>query len=398
VMTEEEAVEKLRKQIGALSAFGGQSLRTHDLDRLLHQACELVSEAMGIELVKVLELLPDGETMLVRAGVNWNEGVVGHATFPAHASSPSGYAIEEDAPIISRNIEDEDRFLIPQLMTEHGVRSMVNVVIRGERAAWGVLEVDAREPRDFDENDISFLQNYANLIASAIERLQTEAALRKAVARSEILLGELNHRVRNMISNIRLLARRTVKTSADLDSFAASFEARLAALGRTQDLLAAGTAYAVGLSDILRQELRAHGADSIERLSLLGPDVEVPGKTAQALGMAFHELATNAGKHGALAHDGARLEVSWRRLVEGDDHDMFICWRERGVPIDHAPSRRGFGSETIERSLPYMLGGEAQLVFHPDGLECLIRFPSTPDEHRTAGEAEEDRGNAAATA
>jgi two-component sensor histidine kinase len=389
-MTEEEAVEKLRKQIAALSAFGGQSLRTHDLDCLLHEACELVSEAMGIELVKVLELLPDGETMLVRAGVNWKEGVVGHATFSAHANSPSGYALEEDAPIISRNIEDEDRFRIPELMTEHGVKSMVNVVIRGEHSAWGVLEVDARQPRDFDENDISFLQNYANLIASAIERLQTEAALREAVERSEILLGELNHRVRNMISNIRLLARRTVKTSGDLDAFAASFEARLAALGRTQDLLAAGTADAISLAETLRQELRAHGADTAERLSLAGPDVEVPAKTAQALGMAFHELATNAGKYGALAHDGARLEVSWQKLADRDKHDMFICWRERGVPIDQAPSRRGFGSETIERSLPYMLGGEAKLVFNPDGLECLIRFPLTSDEHGRAGKAGED--------
>ena len=367
--------ERLRQQAMALSHFGGHALRTHDLDALLQEAAKLVSEATGIELVKVLELLPDGETMLVRAGVNWNPGVVGHATFGAHRDSPAGYALEENKPVVSPDTNTEGRFEVPRLLIEHGVRSMVNVVIRGERAAWGVLEMDSRQRRDFNEDDISFLQNLANLLAAAIERLQTGAELKDAADHGSILLGELQHRVRNMLLNVRILARRTAKTSASLEQFVEAFDSRLLALARTQELLTQGSAVSAGLEDTLRQELKAHGADRGSRVLLAGPNVRLPPKIVQALGMAFHELATNASKYGALRQDGAQLKVSWRTVPGEQADDLVIVWRETGVPLENLPTRRGFGAETIERSLPYMLGGNSRVEFHSDGVECNIRFP-----------------------
>ena len=96
---------------------------------------------------------------------------------------------------------------------------MVNVVIRGERAAWGVLEMDFRQRRDFNEDDISFLQNFANLLAAAIERLQTEMELKDAADRGSILLGEPQHRVRNMLLNVRYSPdepRRQAQASSNL--------------------------------------------------------------------------------------------------------------------------------------------------------------------------------------
>ena len=107
------------------------------MDSLLQEASELVSEATGVELVKVLELLPDRDTMLVRAGVNWGPGVVGRATFGAHRDFPAGNALQEDKPVISPDTDTEDRFEIPKLLTAHGVRSMVNVVISGEKSSVG---------------------------------------------------------------------------------------------------------------------------------------------------------------------------------------------------------------------------------------------------------------------
>ena len=92
--------------------------------------------------------------------------------------------------------------------------------------------------------------------------------------------------------------------------------------------------------------------------------------------MAFHELATNASKYGALRQDGAKLKVSWR-TVPGEQADhVVIVWRETGVPLEDPPTRRGFGAETLERSLPYMLGGESRVEYHSDGVEWTIRFPS----------------------
>jgi two-component sensor histidine kinase len=387
-MSGEGEVDRLRKQVAALARFGNHALRTGDLNGLLQEASVVVSETSGIELVKVLELLPDGETVFVRAGVNWRPDVVGHEIFGAHERSPAGYALQTDEPVVSADIATERRFEIPQLLIEHGVRSMVNVVIRGERDAWGVLEMDSRQPRAFNDDDIAFLQNFANLLAAAIDRLQAEAELKRAAERTSILLGELQHRVRNMLLNVRALARRTVKSSGSLEDFAPAFDARLLALGRTHDLLTRGAAISIRLEDILRQELKAHGADHGRRVLLSGPDIRLPPKAAQALGMAFHELATNASKHGALRHEGAELRVSWQMVADENENDVLIHWRETGVPIERPPERRGFGSETLEQSLPYMLGGEANVTFRADGVEWTIRFPQPSDREESVDEVE----------
>jgi len=390
-MSENVQVDGLRNQALALSRFGGHALRTHDLDALLQEAAEIVSWSTGVELVKVLELLPDRDTLLVRAGVNWHSGVVGHATFGANDKSPGGYALIKDEPVISPDTATEDRFEIPDILVEHGVKSMVNVVIRGERAAWGVLEIDSHQHRDFNEDDITFLQNYANLLAAAIDRLQAEADLKEAAERRSILLGELQHRVRNLLLNVRALARRTVRSSTTLEEFAIAFDARLLALARTQELLTRRSSVSVRLEDTLREELKAHGADHGSRVLLSGPDVRLLPKVAQLLGLAFHELVTNVSKYGALRHDGARLNVRWR-LVPGDAaEEVHLVWRETGVPIAGKPERRGFGSETIERSLPYMLGGESRVEYHPDGVEWSIRFTLAENRDEAAvGEAAED--------
>ena len=122
--------EKLRKQVATLACFGGRALRTSNVGELLEEATLLVSDAIEVDLVKVLELLPDGQNLLVRAGVNWNPGVVGHATISADGGSAAGQALRSDAPVISE-IATESRFEIPSLLLEHGVKSTVNVVIRG---------------------------------------------------------------------------------------------------------------------------------------------------------------------------------------------------------------------------------------------------------------------------
>src|SRR5437660_6097218 len=172
--------DKLRKQVSTLAEFGKRALRVDDVGALLQEATQLVSDAIDVDLAKVLELLPDGETMLVRAGVNWNPGVVGHATIPALEGSSGGYALRTGDPVITENVATETRFQIPRLLTEHGVKSTVNVLIRGEDRPFGVLEVDSRQLRSFAQDDIDFRQDCANLLASAIDggRAQAEVAER----------------------------------------------------------------------------------------------------------------------------------------------------------------------------------------------------------------------------
>jgi two-component sensor histidine kinase len=368
--------EKLRKQVATLAGFGGRALQTNEIGELLQEATQLVSDAVEVDLVKVLELLPDGQNLLVRAGVNWNPGVVGHATIPANSGSAAGYALRTDAPVIS-DTATESRFKIPSLLLEHGVKSTVNVIIRGDPGPFGVLEVDARERRSFGRDDIDFLQNYANLLASAITRVNRENELERSIKKQEVLLLELHHRVNNMLMTISAVSRLTRAKSKDVDEFARALDDRLKALARSHALLSHPGRTTATIKEILLQEVSAQGAVEGGNLVQHGPDISVPSKQAQLLSMTFHELATNAVKHGALSTKDGHIEVVWDEERTQQAQHIRIRWREHGVTINHASvkrDRKGYGSEILSRSIPEMLQGSFSRTFHPDGIECVLEF------------------------
>ncbi len=171
------AEKRLRRQQKALAEFSLLAFRSNDLDEILHRAAELVSHGLDVRRTKVLELLPGGKELLLRAGVGWNPGVVGSTTFGADDDLPAGYALSHDEPVVSPDLDSETRFEIPQVLWDHGIKSMVNVIIAGEQGPFGVLEVDASRPRQFDEDDIAFLATYANLLAAAVDRHRTHTGL-----------------------------------------------------------------------------------------------------------------------------------------------------------------------------------------------------------------------------
>jgi two-component sensor histidine kinase len=376
VQAPSKIADNLRKQVSTLAKFGGRALRTENIGDLLQEATQLVSDAMEVELVKVLELLPGGHNLLVRAGVNWHPGVVGHATIPAQGGSAAGHALRTDQPVISEDIDTENRFSIPELLRAHGVKSTVNVVIRGDNQPFGVLEVDSRKPRHFEQDDIDFLQNYANLLAVAIDRVNTQRDLAESAHHKEILVSELQHRINNMLTIIRAVASRTRATSADLHEFAKAFDGRLAAITRTHDLLSRHGTCAVNIRELIMEELSAHGAVEGENVAQNGPHVLISPRQAQVLSMAFHELATNAVKHGALSVKTGRIEISWETQMVGNKQVVHIRWHEYGVPGKMYSVRRGHGSEVLEKSIPDMLDGHFERLFRDDGIECVIEFIS----------------------
>jgi hypothetical protein len=189
----------------------------------------------------------------VRAGVNWGPGVVGHAKLPANEGSAAGYALQTCEPVISENVATETRLQIPMLLTQHGVKSTVNALIRGEDKPFGILEVDSRQLRSFAQDDVDFLQNYANLLSSAIKRVNAQARLAESAQHERVLRHELQHRINNMLTTIRALARRTRARSQSLDHFAKSFDDRLAAIARTHTLLSRTETSAVEMRELLAQ-------------------------------------------------------------------------------------------------------------------------------------------------
>ncbi len=199
---------------------------------------------------------------------------------------------------------------------------------------------------------------------------------RNAEERQKLLLGELQHRVRNILAVVRSLARRTIEMSPNLQEFEQSFDGRLATLARTQNVLTRSGDVALELGELIRDELAAVGASVGDRVTVQGPDVKLRRRAAEVVALAAHELATNALKHGALAVPDGRLDVRWRLVPNGDGPLLSMEWRERGVSFpEGAPTRKGFGRELIEQGLPYELGAATSLEFDVEGLRATIRFP-----------------------
>jgi two-component sensor histidine kinase len=192
----------------------------------------------------------------------------------------------------------------------------------------------------------------------------------------KLLLDELNHRVKNTLSTVQAIADQTLRTNADPASFREAFESRLMALSDTHNLLTATNWVSADLREVAQLEFRPYGS---ERYRLRGPAVALSPARALALGLLFHELATNAAKYGALASGDGRVEVVWRVRREGGEPSLEIDWREHDGPPVAPPTRRGFGSRLIERSLQGQLGGEASLDYAADGVRCRIRLPLTRD-------------------
>jgi len=185
-----------------LAKFGELALRSDSLDEILTEACRLVGEGLGTDLAKVMELGDDGQNLFVRSGVGWKSGVVGQVTLKAVEGTSEGYALKTGEPMISPDIATETRFTYPPFLTDNGVRAVANVVIIGSegRPPFGILQIDSRTPRQFTDDDITFLRSYANLLAAAVDRLRVmsevhrsnEALEEKVAARTEELVKANN--------------------------------------------------------------------------------------------------------------------------------------------------------------------------------------------------------------
>jgi len=213
--------------------------------------------------------------------------------------------------------------------------------------------------------------DHTNLILLAIRDVTEQ---RHHEMRQNALMGELQHRVKNILGKVRSMARQTRRRHRSLDAFLEAFDARLDALARTQDLLLTTPSGAIQLRDIVVAELTAGGVEPGANVTVEGPAVALLPREAQAMGMTIHELTTNAAKHGALKAQQGRIEVRWSLDQTGEGQHLRFGWRERGVKVEDAEPTRGFGTEVIERNLAYMLGGSARLSFASDGADYRLEF------------------------
>ncbi|MGH6844428.1 MAG: sensor histidine kinase, partial [Methylocella sp.] len=186
---------------------------------------------------------------------------------------------------------------------------------------------------------------------------------------------ELHHRVRNTLATVQGVMTTTAKTSANIEEFREAFSGRIAALARTHAFVTEQLKQSVSFHHLLTQELGPYSDDHGRRVRLSGPTVDLPSQIAVPLGMAVHELTTNAVRHGALAKEEGRVEVGWS-LIEKDGEPALLCeWNEfAGRPV--RPRRHdGFGSMLLERVLPQQIAAEVTVDFAPGGFRLRMSVP-----------------------
>lgn len=178
---------RLRQQ-GAVADLGQRALTGTDPTTLMTDAVALVARTLNMEFCEILELLPVGDVLLLRAGVGWKPGYVGQATVPGGRGSQAGFTLLSSEPVIVEDLPTEHRFDGPSLLVEHGVVSGLSVAIHGGETLFGVLGAYTGRRRSFTRDNIHFLRSVANVVASAIERARAEEALRRSEEKAGAIL------------------------------------------------------------------------------------------------------------------------------------------------------------------------------------------------------------------
>lgn len=193
----------------------------------------------------------------------------------------------------------------------------------------------------------------------------------------EMLIDELNHRVKNTLSTVQSITRQALRASDDPKVIRELIESRIFALSRSHDLLTRHKWEGAGLHDLIEAALEPFEvADGrAERFQVEGPNIRLIPKATLALGIAFHELATNAVKYGAFSNDVGTIRISWNTEMRPDGERLILTWREKDGPVVVQPTNRGFGSQVIERGLAHELGGKVRFDYLPEGLACTIDLP-----------------------
>ena len=370
--------QRIRQQ-EILAELGVSALQGASLDTLLSETARLAAEGLRTEFSKVLEYLPAENLLLVRAGVGWNEGIVGVAKVGADLASPAGFALQTGKPVISNHLENEERFRTPELLRRHEIRRAMNVILQGDGKPFGVLEVDSRLDDEFEEHDLAFLQGAANLLGMAIERERHERELKAALERHQFLLEEMNHRVKNSLAIVAAMLKLQASDVNDRSLAVHLEEAsrRVLAVARAHEKLFQGSEIEkldVGrYIEVLCKDL-VETAGQCEVIATIEPGIETATDRAVSAALIVNELITNACKYAYTDRAGGKV---WVSVTPAGGDSFHLSVRDEGVGLPKGLNPRTAKSlgMRIVNAFIEQLKGSMEVVRHDPGTEIVVTIP-----------------------
>ena len=262
------------------------------------------------------------------------------------------------------------RAAISSALREDGILHVAGRVRRKSDGAWRTIEMAGRLERDAPNR---LPRRLIGVVADVTDR-------RLAEERQSLLIRELHHRVKNTLATVQAIVGSTARTASSIESFYEAFVGRIMSLAHTHAVLTEDTWQTASLRTLLVNELKPYAEGTMEgaadgRVSLDGPPVDLASEIAVPIGMAIHELTTNAAKYGALSTRGGRVAVAWSLLPGGPAGTLRFEWRESGGPPVEPPRRQGFGSRLLQRVLTTQVQAEVTTDYAPEGFRLTMLAP-----------------------
>lgn len=333
VRIEDELRRRLRQQQG-ITHLGTFALKEDDLDKVMQRAVEVAAEIFEVPLTKILQFGDAADSLDLRAGCGWQDGLVGNASVGIDDDSQAGYTLNSADPVVVRDLATETRFSGPPLLAAHGVRSGMSVVIEGSRSRpFGVFGVHDTAIREFDRIDADSLTALANIVAESVRHAEAQQ-------QQALLMREIAHRSNNLLQVIGVIAGQTFASDGKAGPAQVAFRERLSAIARANDLITRGGWSLTRFRNVVEETLRPY----VDRLSIKGRDILLPPQLCFDLGLVLHELATNSIKYGSLGMETGNIDIAWELQTEPDGGETFcLSWEDRSGAILTA-SGHGFGS------------------------------------------------------
>lgn len=287
-----------------------------------------------------------------------------------------GRVVQTGQPVWIADVSTDVRFPRASVAGSLGIKSALGFPIKNGGSTIAVVEFFTPVQSEPDMQLLFTLRSIGDQVGRVFERRLSEMKLKETSKHQKLLLRELNHRVKNMLTVVTGIASQTMRNSATMQQFNRSFLDRLNALSQAHSLLAAQNWGQTPLRNLVDQVLAPY-AGTLSQVAIDGPAVNLLPKTALAMNLVLHELATNASKYGALSRPEGRLTVHWHG-VAADLSRLRLTWRETGVPGVTEPAKTGFGTRLINATIKEELRGDLQLDYGGDGICWTMDFPIVP--------------------